>query len=234
MRFVPIKNLEQQDLQSIHRARDLAIKTRTAYANQIRGLLSEYGVVLPVGIKNIKAKLSGILEDAENELTFLIRGLINKLCEQFKNIDRIITEYDNQLLQWANSNDNCKRLMRLPGVGPTISTAVVAAVGSAQEFKKGREMAAWMGLTPKHQASGNKKIMLGISKRGNNYLRKLIVHGSRSVAKVCKTKTDKRNQWIMNKIEMRGYNKGTIALANKMVREMWAILHKGNDFVFSW
>ena len=173
MRFVPIKTLAQQDIQSIHRSRDLLIKHRTAYANQIRGLLAEYGIIIPQGIHKVRNRIMEILEDADNELTFPMRELIRSIYEQFQAVDKLIAEQDKKIAQIAESNETCKRLMKLSGIGPLIATALLAAVGNAREFKRGRELSAWLGLTPKHRASGHKMVIQGISKRGDKYLRKI-------------------------------------------------------------
>jgi transposase len=231
MKFVPIKTLEQQAIQSLHRARQLTVKSRTAYVNQIRGLLAEYGVIIAQGVLVIRTKLTLILEDAENELTYSMRVLISDIYEQFKLVDKKVREYDEQLAQIARSKVVCQQLMKLPGIGPMTATAVVSAVGDGKVFKRGREMAAWLGLTPRHRASGQKQIIQGISKRGDAYLRTLIIHGSRSVLRHCKNKTDRRSRWILDKVERLGSNKAAVALANKTVREIWAALHKGEQFV---
>jgi transposase len=231
MKFVPIKTLEQQDMQSLHRARQLAVKNRSAYANQIRGLLAEYGIVMVQGISVLRKKLGLILEDAENELTFAIRHLLAEIYQQFKYVDQKISDYDRQIKQLAESIVLCRQLMRLPGVGPLTATAMVSAVGEGREFKRGRELSAWIGLTPRHRASGQKQIIQGISKRGDCYLRTLIIHGARSVIRHCKNKTDNRSRWILDKLARLGSNKTAVALANKTVREIWAMLHKGEQFV---
>ena len=232
MKYVPIKTVEQQDLQSLHRARSVVIKNRTAYANQIRGLLAEYGIILPQGITHVRTKLISILEDAENELTFAIREVIHDVYEQFKQVDEMSKHIEQKIQRIANTREDCQQLMRLPGVGPMISTAVVAAVGDGRDFKKGREMSAWLGLTPKHRASGDKTHLQGISKRGDRYLRTLVIHGSRSILQRCHNKEDKRSQWISRKMEQIGPNKTAVALANKTIREIWALLRKGNQFSF--
>jgi len=231
MKFVPIKTLEQQDMQSLHRARQLAVKHRSAYANQMRGLLAEYGIVIAQGISVLRKKLCLILEDAENELTFAVRDLLAEIYQPFKYVDQKISDDDAQIKQLAQSTRRCRQFMRWPGVGPMTATAMVSAVGEGRAFKRGRELSAWMGLTPQHRASGHKQIMQGISKRGNGYLRTLMIQGARSVIRHCKNKTDDRSRWVLDKLARLGSNKTAVALANKTVREIWAVLYKGDQFI---
>lgn len=181
MRFVGIKNIEQQDIQAIHRIRDRLVKERTALVNQIRGLLAEYGIVVSQGIANIRKKLPEILEDATNELSHLGRSLFNDLLNQLYNADQKVEEYDLRVKEICKANDACKRLISIPGVGVLTATAMVAVVGNANVFENGREMSAFLGLVPKQNSSGGKQKLLGISKRGDNYLRCLLIHGARSV-----------------------------------------------------
>lgn len=233
MRYVPLKSIEQQDIQCLHRARALAVKQRTMYSNQIRGLLSEYGIIFPQGISQIRTHLVEALEDAKNGLTDFVRTIINDLYELFQTVDQLIKNYDRKVEALVKSQADCQRLMRLPGVGPLIASAFVMAVGNGSEFRRGREVSAWLGLTPKHKASGEKLWMQGMSKRGDVYLRTLIIQGCRAVLRYCTVKEDKRSRWIADKKVRLGYNKAAVALANKTVREMWAIVHKGELFQFS-
>lgn len=224
MKFVPIKSIEQQDIQMLHRARELLVKQRTALANQIRGLLAEYGIILPQGIRYIRSLMMSILENAENELTTKGRRIFNDLYEEFKLLDQEVDRYSAELEQLARSNENCQRLMAIEGIGPLTATAVIAAVGDAKVFKKGREFSAWLGLVPKQHSSGNKIRLLNISKRGNCYLRTLFIHGARAAIRTVKDKQDKRSLWIMDKKESIGQNKAVVALANKNARIVWALL----------
>lgn len=150
----------------------------------------------------------------------------------FNHLDKKINDYDRKIASYATSNEQCRALMKLPGIGPMTATAMVAAVGTGREFSKGREMAAWLGLTPRHRSSGQKTVMQGISKRGDSYLRSLIIHGARSTLRYCKNKEDKRSQWAQDKLSRLGANKAAVALANKTAREIWALLHKKEQFIY--
>jgi transposase len=230
MKFVPIKSIEQQDIQLIHRARELLVKQRVALGNQIRGLLAEYGVILPQGVSHVKHKLTGILEDAENELTAKAREIFNRLHKQFNELEKEIVVYDKDIEHITRTDERCQRLLEIEGIGPVTASAVIAAVGDAKEFKRGRELAAWLGLVPKQHSSGNKIRLQGISKRGDRYLRTLLIHGARSVVNVSGTKTDPKSLWVMDKKVRGGHNKAAVALANKNARIIWAVLAKNEPY----
>jgi transposase len=230
MRFVPIKNIEQQETLSMHRARSLAIKERTALTNQIRGLLMEFGIIVTQGIRHLRKQLPWILEDAENELTPSLRELFQGLYNRLLSVDKTIEQYDDKILLLAKNNKDCQRLMKVEGVGALSATAIVASVGNAKDFKNGREMAAWLGLVPKQQSSGNKIVLLGISKRGDRYLRELLIHGGRAVVRTCNGKEDARHQWVKKRKETVGYNRAAVALANKDARIIWALLAKNEEY----
>lgn len=229
MKFVPTKKIEQQDVLLIHRTRELLIKQRTAQANQIRGLLAEYGVIIPKGISHINNLLM-ILEDNKDKLTFKSIGIFKKLYEQFKLYKNEIAEYDQQLEQIVKQDVMCREIMKIEGVGSVTASAVVATVGDAKVFKNGREMSAWLGLVPKQYSSGNKIRLSGISKRGDRYVRKLLIHGGRAVVKTCGTKKDKRSIWAADKKLRCGYNKAAVAIANKNARIIWAIMTSGECY----
>ena len=230
MRFVAIKNIEQQDIQCVHRMRARFVKERTALVNQTRGLLAEYGIVIAQGISHIRKQLPLILEDAENELSILGRRLFNNLYEQLQDADNKVQEYDLQIKEYCQSNEICKRLLKSPGVGVLIASAIVASIGDATIFKNGREMAAFIGLVPKQYSSGGKQRLLGISKRGDRYLRCLLIHGARSALFRSKNLPKKQAEWLNSLIERRGRNRATVALANKNARIMWALMTKGENF----
>lgn len=229
MRFVPIKQIEQQDMLLSHRARELAIKQRTAQSNQLRGLLSEYGVIIPAGIRYIKNMIQ-ILEDNQDKLTSKSREIFVRLYEQFKVYDAQVAMYDKEIETIAKQDVRCKEIMKIEGIGPLTASAAVATIGDAKLFKNGRELSAWLGLVPRQHSSGNKIRLSGISKRGDRYVRTLFVHGARSVVKRCETKTDKRSMWIADKKHRSGYNKASVALANKNARIVWAILATGECY----
>lgn len=194
MYFVAPKTIQQQDIQSLHRVRERLIKNRTALANQIRGLLAEYGLIMSTGIWRLRRELPLILEDAENELTFLTRELLSDLYNELVELDKKITYYTNKIEHIFKSSEPCQRIGKIEGIGPLIATAIVAAMGDPEHFKNGRQLAAWLGLVPRQQASGERCRLLGISKRGDGYLRKLLIHGARSVVYRAKHKTDQRSQ----------------------------------------
>ncbi len=233
MRFVPIKQITQQDLQALHRVRSQLVKQRTALANQIRGLLAEYGVIIPKGIGHISRELPFIVEDADNELTGMTRDLFSDLYKKLTSLTRAVDAYTQKIERIAREDERCQRLLKVEGIGPLGATAIMAAVGDARVFKNGREMAAWLGLVPRQHSSGNRIRLLGITKNGNHYIRTLLIHGGRSVVSVCDKKKDARSQWIKDKKERCGVNKAAVAVANKNVRIMWALLTSGEDYVLA-
>lgn len=229
MRFVPIKNVEQQAILSVHRARQGFVKARTAQANQIRGLLSEFGIVIPQGIKSIAKRMPDILEDGENSLPGTMRNLLERLNDNLKEMDRQVAELELQIKLWHHGNEASRKLEAIPGIGPITASAIVATVGNATEFKNGRQLAAWLGLVPKQHSSGGKQMLLGISKRGDTYLRTLLIHGARAVIRFAKNKAEP-NQWLCKLIGRRNKNVAAVALANKNARIIWALLVKGKVY----
>lgn len=229
MRFVPIKNVEQQAILSVHRARQGFVKARTAQGNQIRGLLSEFGITIPQGIRAIAGRVPEILEDAENGLPGTMRQLINRLADNLKEMDRQVNELEAQIRRWHRENAASRKLAEIPGIGPITASAIVASVGDAREFKNGRQIAAWLGLVPRQSSSGGKQTLLGISKRGNTYLRTLLIHGARAVARFAESK-DEPNKWLVGLMARRNKNVAAVALANKNARIAWALLAKDRMF----
>lgn len=229
MRFVPVKTTDQQDILAIHKARELAIKGRTAQGNQIRGFLNEYGVTISQGVKKLK-KLAEIIDDNKNQLTPLILNLLTDLHSLFKIYDAQVEKYNQQLEMLAKQNTVCQEVQKIAGVGPLIASAIVATVGDAKAFKNGREVSAWLGLVPKQHSSGEKVILGGISKRGDRYMRKLLIQGARTAVKVCDNKTDKLSCWVFKKKQRGGFNKAAVALANKNTRMIWAIMATGECY----
>ena len=230
MRFVPAKSLEQQDLQSLHRIRSQAVARRTAQANQIRGLLMEYGLVLPQGITHIRKSIPSILEDAENELTVLFRELLAELYREMVHLDSRIQMLETKLEAICAQNQDCQRLLSIPGVGLLSATALVAAIGDINVFKSGRELAAWLGLVPRQHSTGGKPTLLGISKRGDTYLRTLLIHGGRTVVRLAEKHEDKRSRWVSKLDARRGKNISAVAVANKNARVAWALLKSGSVY----
>jgi transposase len=229
MRFVPIKTMAQQDILMIHRARELSIKNRTAQSNQIRSFLNEYGVIMPQGIRKLK-ELIQIIEEHKDKLTPISIELIVQLYEQFNQFDAQVKGYDRQITLLAKQNNMCQEIQKMQGVGPLIASAIVSTIGDPKVFKNGREVSAWLGLTPRQYSSGEKIVLGGISKRGDSYMRKLLIQGARNAVKVCGNKKDKLSCWVTNKKERGGFNKAAVALANKNVRMIWAIMSTGECY----
>lgn len=230
MRFVAIKTVEQQDIQAVHRIRTELISHRTAKGNQIRGLVAEYGLVAPQQLTQLRAAIPCWLEDAENGLSDRFRRLLYGLWDDLKALDYRISELDDEINQIATTDPSALRLQQLRGIGPITATALVAAVGDAQQFANGRQMSASLGLTPKQHSSGNKERLLGISKRGDSYLRCLLIHGARAVIRTSKDKDDRLSQWVTKLAKRRHPNIAAAALANKTVRIAWAMLSHGTDY----
>ena len=230
MRFVAVKTVHQQDIQAAHRIRSELTKQRTAKANQIRGLVAEYGLVAPKEIGHLRRALPCWLEDTENGLSERFRLLLNGVWGDLRALDDRMAELDREITLIAQSDPVAKRLQQLRGVGPIIATALVAAAGDGKQFPKGRQMAAAFGLTPKQHSSGGKERLLGISKRGDAYLRSLLIHGARSVIRTAKGKDDRLSQWVTRLAARRHPNVVAVALANKTARMAWAMLKNGTDY----
>jgi transposase len=230
MRFVSVKTIGQQDLQAVHRIRSELVKQRTAKANQARGLLAEYGVVFGKRVATLRRALPELLEDASNGLSLDFRELLEELRQDLVCLDKRVIEMDKKLSTLANTGETAKRLQAIPGIGPITATALVCAVGDGKVFKRGRDMAAWLGLVPKQRSSGGRDNLLGMSKRGDAYLRTLLIHGARSVLKVAGNKEDPRSRWIQTLCTRRNKNIAAVALANKNARIAWALVSKGLDY----
>jgi transposase len=231
MRFVAVKTLAQQDIQAVHRIRSELIQQRTAKVNQIRGLLAEYGIVVGRRVEVLRNALPELLEDAENSLTADFRVLLDGLKQDLITLDERVDELDKTIKALASSNADAKRLQQIPGIGPITATALVCAIGDGKQFKRGRDMAAWLGLTPRQHSSGGKDRLLGISKRGDAYVRTLLIHGARAVLKVAGNKDDPRSRWLQNICSRRNKNIAAVALANKNARIVWALLTQKTDFL---
>jgi transposase len=224
MRFVPIKQLEQQDLQALHRVRERLIKARTALVNEMRGLLSEYGMVLPQGMSKFRTAVVHAIEDPQAQLTPLSTEMFRHLYDEFLALEKRVAYYNEKLNTMGRAHPMCHRLQAIPGIGPLTATALIAAVPDATHFKNGRQLAAWLGLVPREHSTGGKPRLLGISKRGDLYLRKLLVHGARATLRWVALKDDPRSQWVKALVARRGKNRAAVALANKNARIIWALL----------
>lgn len=227
---VSVKTVEQQDLQAIHRIREEIKTHRVAKANQIRGLVSEYGLVAPKQLSSLRVAINDWLEDASNGLTDFFRQLLHGLYEDLLILDRRMAMLDQEVARIAKNHPVAKRLQQLRGVGPLIATALVASIGDGKQYRKGREMAAALGLTPRQHSSGGKDRLLGISKRGDSYLRCLMVHGARSAIRTLHGKEDRLSRWIANLQARRHNNVVAVAMANKLARIAWVIMSKGEDY----
>lgn len=230
MRFVPVKNAEQQALLGLHRARQGFVAARTAQANQIRGLLAEFGIVFAKGIGWVTKKMPDILEDAENGLPGMSRELFSRLLNHFRELDRQVKELEGQIQAWHRENTASLRLQAVPGIGPITASALVASIGDASTFKNGRQLAAWLGLVPRQSSTGGKVQLLGISKRGDTYLRTLLIHGARSALWHLKSQGTPTQRWLERLLTRRHRNIAAVALANKNARIVWALLAHRRDY----
>jgi transposase len=229
MRFVPIKNVEQQAVLSLHRVRQGFVKARTAQANQIRGLLGEFGIIIPQGITNIAKRVPELIEDASNDLPGSFRLLVQRLMDHLNELDKQLDELEAQIKAWHRESAASCKLEKIPGIGPITASALVASIGNAKNFDDGRQLAAWLGLVPKQHSTGGKSKLLGISKRGDSYLRTLLIHGARSVILSASKKVDK-SRWLRKLMERRNPNVAAVALANKNARIVWALLANEREF----
>jgi transposase len=230
MRFVPIKNIEQQAVLSLHRARQGFVKARTAQANQIRGMLVEYGITLPQGICHVVQRLPGILANQEAELPATFLQLLQRLGEHLRELDRQVVELEQQIQRWHRENEASRKLAAIPGIGPITASALIASIGDVRAFKNGRQLAAWLGLVPRQHSSGGKPTLLGISKRGDSYLRMLLIHGARAVLRVAERKANHAGSWLAKLMARRHHNVAAVALANKNIRIIWALLAHDRKF----
>ncbi|QDF95542.1 IS110 family transposase [Azoarcus sp. DD4] len=229
MRFVPIKSVEQQAVLSLHRVRQGFDTARTGQANQIRGLLAEFGIVLPKGICSLRNQLWGVVEKAGDQLPEVFRQLMRRLYAHLMELDRQVNELEAQIKQWHRSCGLSQRLEETPGIGPLTATALVTSIADARSFKNGRQLAAWLGLVPRQHSSGGKPTLLGISKHGDVYLRTLLIHGARSAILAAKRHATS-NIWLSNLLGRRNPNVAAVALANKNARTIWALLAYDREF----
>ena len=230
MRFVPINRVEQQDLQALHRIRERLMKARTALVNEIRGLLSEYGIVLPHSIAKFRALLVDKLEEDQAKLTALSTEVFWHLYDEFLSVEKRLAYSDEKLAAIGQAHPACQRLQTIPGIGPVSATALIAAIGDVTQVKNGRQLAAWLGLVPREHSTGGTPRLLGISTRGDRYLRKLLVHGARATLRWVDTTCDDRSQWLRALIARRGKNRAAVALANKNARIVWALLAHNQEY----
>ncbi len=230
MRFVPIKTEEQLDWQALHRVRERWVMRRTAVVNQIRSLLLERGLTLPKGRSHVDHQLPRILEDAELPLSGSFRALLSQLQRELAQLTERIEQLDSVIQQRARKDEACQRLTTIPGVGPVTATALIAAIGNGAGFRKGRDLAAWVGIVPRECSTGGKQKLLGISKRGNAYLRRLFVQGARSVMQQRHRQAPGLSRWLAQLLARTHQNVAIVALANKLVRTAWAVLYRNEPY----
>jgi transposase len=224
MRFVAVKRSDQFDLQALHRVRDRLVSSRTRLISQMRGFLLEYGIALRNGSGLFRHELPAVVADERNELTPAIRALLAELWTEFKELDARVTAVSQQIEALAARDDTARRLTSIPGIGALSATALLAAVGDGRQFRRGRDLAAWLGLVPKQYSTGGKATLLGISKRGNPYVRRLLIHGARACVLHLDRERDRLGAWL-DKLGVRMHpNKVVVALANKLARIAWAII----------
>ena len=228
MRFVRVKSLEQQDIQSVHRIRERLVRARVALTNEVRGLLGEYGIIMPQGLLHVRKALADTIDSPHlsSELKDCLRELRDELIELSQRIER----FDAKIQNIAQAHPVCKKLQKIDGIGPVTATALVAAIGDGTQFKNGRQCAAWLGLVPRQYTTGGKTRLGRMSKRGNIQLRSLLIQGAKSVVRYAKGKGDKRNQWAWNLRERKGANKAAVAIANKNARIVWALITQNREF----
>ncbi len=230
MRFVEVKSVEQEHVQQVHRVRQQAVKQSTALRNQLHALLLEYGIASPRGTGALLEHLAGALEDGDNELPVEGRALLRELGDELRRVESRVKGFDVQIGALARRMPAARRLMTIPGIGEKTATALAAAVGDASQFRNGREMAAWLGLVPRQHTTGGRPRLLGISKRGDRYVRTLLIHGARSALQRAPRRDDGRSRWAVGVKGRRGQNVAAVALANKNARTAWAVLRHARDY----
>ena len=230
MRFVAVKSTEQQDIQALHRLREKCGQDRTALCNQLRGLLAEYGVILPQGVNRLRRRLPELLEDGENGLSDLFRQLLAQGYQQLQELDGHIESYTQEMKRQSQQGKACGRLQTIPGFGPIVASVFHSVIGNGEAFRRGRDVSASLGLVPRQHSSGGKPHLLGISKRGNRYIRTLLIHGSRSVIRAIEGKTDPLSRWLQGIKVRRGANVAAVALANKNARILWALATRAERY----
>ena len=228
MRFVQLKSEQQLDMQTLHRARDRLVGERTALINQLRAVLLERGITVAQGRRELERHLAGT--DAQGGLSQRMRGLIEDMRAQWCELDRRIAELDKELAEWTRNEEAARRLMTIPGIGVLNATALIAAIGQGESFARGRDLAAWLGLVPRQVTTGGKPRLVGISKRGNKYLRKLLIHGARAALPTLLESPTSLGAWLRGLMARMHKNAAVVALANKLARMAWAVIRHGKTF----
>ena len=232
MRFVDVKSQEQLDMQMLHRSRDRLVAERTALINQMRGILLERGIIVPQDKRALEQHLAALVEESDDAsgLSPRMRVLIIDARAQWLELDRRIAAFDSEFSAFVKESEEAKRLVTIPGVGVTIASALIAAIGNAEAFEHGRDLAAWLGLVPRQSTTGGKPKLLGISKRGNKYLRKLLIHGARAALPHVAGRDTPLGRWAKGLLARAHHNVVVVALANKLARIAWAVLRSGDKF----
>lgn len=230
MHFVPVKSAEQQAILCLHRIRQQVVGERTALINQVRGLLSEFGLIMPQGHYAAQHGIPGILEEAENGLPSLARRLLQDVWQRIVLLNQQVLAYDRELEALARQSESASKLMTIPGIGAITAIALVASIVDPTQFRNGRQLAAWLGLTPRQYSTGGKPRLGRITKQGDQYLRTLLIHGTRAVLAVLKDKQDRTSLWLRELIARRGYKRAAVALAAKNARIVWAVLNRGENY----
>lgn len=228
---VPVKSLEQQDIQTLHRLRERYISQRTALINQVRGLLSEYGLIAPLGLASFGQLLKSIADIDSNQFSTIVKDEIAQVADEYYAMTDRIDEITKKLGRIARQTHSCEILQSIPGIGPINATAIYSAIKQGQQFNNAREFAVWLGLTPKQASSGEKQVSSGISKRGNCYLRKQLVHGARAAISRCQKKDDQLSRWANQLVARRGIQKATVAMAARMARIAWVLLNRDQTYI---
>jgi transposase len=230
MRFIPVKSIEQQSMLCVHRLREGFKEDRTACINRIRGLLAEFGLVFPQSPRELQAVLSDVLEDAGNELGTLARLTLQRAQAQWRELDDHLAWCDERVDAHRRSNPEVQHAATLIGIGPVTASAAIATVGDFKQFKNGAQFGAWIGLTPRQRSSGGKNNLGGITKRGDTYLRTLLIQGAKSAVMTAHRRQDKISSWVLALRERSGWQKAVVALANKNARILWAVMTRGDVF----
>jgi transposase len=231
MRFVELKREDQLDMQTLHRVRSRLVSERTALINQLRAILLDRGIVAPQGKHKLEQCLGGLMDEPDaNPLSRRIRILITDLRAQWEDLDRRIAAFDEEFAQWAKENEDARRLATIPGVGVMIASALIGAIGKADAFKRGRDLSAWLGIVPRQSTTGGKPRLLGISKRGNKYLRTLLIHGARAALPHLAERNTALGRWVKGLLARVHTNIAVVALANKLARIAWVVLRRGEKF----
>ena len=224
IRFVPIKTTHQQEISALHTIRERLIKQKTAASNQARGLLSDFGVIFDKGRKSFLAGLTAFVKNEDNSLR--LRTIMADLLDEYQTLVTRITNIEKELMVFMDNEPNSKILLSIPGIGMINTSAILSTIDKGQAFNSPREFAVWLGLTPLQHASGTTNRMGGISKRGNRYLRKQLIHGARTVVNTSKDKTDQLNRWCQQLRARKSYNKTVVAMAHRLARLIWLLLQR--------